>query len=132
LQLRGSANHGGAESGTQSYSAGVLQKNSASDTVCSSKTSKKEIRLWLQGGEEQEPECVWVERRTRRRVSSSGNRIFGRGGMRTYFETTRVGWKQPGTAIRPLKITVLSRTAFHQKLSRMNYFMVSSYQSYRP
>ena len=40
--------HGGAESGTQSYSAGAMQKNSASDTVCSSKTSKKEIRLWLQ------------------------------------------------------------------------------------
>ena len=79
---------------------------------CSS-VSLTRLHRWA---EVQEPECVWVERRTRRRVSSSGNRIFGRGGERTYFEATRVGWKQSGTAIRPLKITVLIRTAFHQKL----------------
>ena len=93
------------ESGIQSYSAAV-QHPEEGDEECG-----------CRGGQEQEPDCVWAERRGGRTASSASYRSFGGDRGKPHFEATRVGWKRPGsTAIRPVKITVPSSTAVHQIL----------------
>ena len=101
------------ESGSQNCSADV-QKKSASGTVCNSKMSKKVIKS-VAAEEDRSKNLIMFGLKEEDEEQPP---VLEQIGEKPHFEATRVGWKRPGTAIRPVKITVPSSTAVHQILMK--------------
>ncbi len=104
------------KSGFQSYSAAAA---SNLGTACSKEVIKSAVKsvvieedrsrnLILYGVEEEEEE----------QLPGVVSEILGAVGEKPHFEATRVGWKRPGSAVRPVKITLRTSTAARQILMK--------------
>jgi len=106
------------ESGIKSYSAAV-QQNSASGTVCYSKILKKVMKSVAAEEDRSKNLIVFgLKEEDEEQLPALVNAVLDEIGEKPHFEATRVGWKKPGTAILPAKITVPSSTAVHQILMK--------------
>ena len=104
------------KSGIQSYSAAV---SSNIGTVCSREAIKSAVKsvvseedrsrnLILYGVGEEEGE----------QLSGVVSEVLDAVGEKPHFEATRVGWKRPGSTVRPVKITLRTSTAARQILMK--------------
>ena len=106
------------ESGIQSYSAAV-QQNSASGKVCNSNILKKVMKSVAAEEDRSKNLIVFgLKEEEEEQLPALVTAVLEEIGEKPHFEATRVGWKRPGTAIRPVKITVPSSTAVHQILMK--------------
>ena len=93
------------DSGIQSYSAAV-QKNKTSATICSSEKLKKGKKSVA--AEEDRSRNLIAKEQKEEELQVLVSAYLGEIEEKPHFEATRVGWKRPGAAVRPVKIIVPS------------------------